>query len=878
MTWSPDASTYSIFTTFALNFGIAIICILIFELLRNNKVDIYAPKLRKKPIGNQLPKPNEGWFGWIIPVWNASDDDMLKFVGMDAYVLLRHFKMCFKICSVCAFFAVILLGVYYTAYQPDIDDDANKVIGIALFSMANIPNEGDRLWASVVFVYLFTFVFLYLIDEEYANFALQRAHYSANGDDGLPNQMHYSVQIENIPPDFRTSPKLKQFVNNLFPGEVLYSYVAISLAPLEKLVAQRDHMLSKLEDNIAIYEGSLQTYRPQAYLKNGVLSNSFNCDECVDAIEFLTDQIAILSAEICDLQMEAKLAEMGEESRLNNDQSPWLRLADTLHLSDALKAVEETKATEYLRKVSSKIADHRIITAITDIHGTIASRLISATGFVTFRSQRTQAVAVGLPSLSAEFPDLTVGPAPAPTDIIWSNLDASTERTEATTYITSAMYYTGLLFWTAVLTFIAGLSNLSELAQYMPFLNSLDDGAYAFLQGILPVVVMMIFLSLVPYAMSLISTFVERRKTISGVQEQVFQWFFLYQIANVYLLLLAGSAVTSVSAIIDDPANVLYTISTALPTTSVFFMNYIITTALTGITTNYLQFWSLLYFVVVRIFYPGDRLTRRKLVEGPLAKISVNYGATLPEGLYVLTIFLLYWVIAPCTVYLAWGYFGAGYLCWKYQMLYVVERNFESGGKFWYGLYTYSMVALLASTVTMIAYMSIKQGVSQAPALLPLLPIIIYQWKRTEGRYKALSMITPYSVAVQADVKAQAEGTVDAFNENYLKQPCLISPTRVFPYPYRIDAIPLLDDRGCLNEIYLSDEPPAYARPPLIGPSGSRDYLPPEDINAVEAGTVTTYGSSGVINALHMDHPNAAQSQKTKGSAEVKTTAIKAKK
>eukprot|EP00981_Chlorochromonas_danica_P003712 scaffold684_cov167-Ochromonas_danica.AAC.11 len=700
---------------------------------------------------------------------------------------------------------LILLGVYYTAYQPDIDDDANKVI-------------------------------------EYANFALQRAHYSANGDDGLPNQMHYSVQIENIPPDFRTSPKLKQFVNNLFPGEVLYSYVAISLAPLEKLVAQRDHMLSKLEDNIAIYEGSLQTYRPQAYLKNGVLSNSFNCDECVDAIEFLTDQIAILSAEICDLQMEAKLAEMGEESRLNNDQSPWLRLADTLHLSDALKAVEETKATEYLRKVSSKIADHRIITAITDIHGTIASRLISATGFVTFRSQRTQAVAVGLPSLSAEFPDLTVGPAPAPTDIIWSNLDASTERTEATTYITSAMYYTGLLFWTAVLTFIAGLSNLSELAQYMPFLNSLDDGAYAFLQGILPVV--------------------KEGKQSVECKSKFFN----------------GSAVTSVSAIIDDPANVLYTISTALPTTSVFFMNYIITTALTGITTNYLQFWSLLYFVVVRIFYPGDRLTRRKLVEGPLAKISVNYGATLPEGLYVLTIFLLYWVIAPCTVYLAWGYFGAGYLCWKYQMLYVVERNFESGGKFWYGLYTYSMVALLASTVTMIAYMSIKQGVSQAPALLPLLPIIIYQWKRTEGRYKALSMITPYSVAVQADVKAQAEGTVDAFNENYLKQPCLISPTRVFPYPYRIDAIPLLDDRGCLNEIYLSDEPPAYARPPLIGPSGSRDYLPPEDINAVEAGTVTTYGSSGVINALHMDHPNAAQSQKTKGSAEVKTTAIKAKK
>lgn len=803
-----------------------------FEYLRNKQLDIYSPKLRKKPEGDQIPRPGTGLFGWILPVWKASDAEVLKIAGMDAYVLLRHFKMCYKICLICALGAVVLLGLYYTSFEDSEahdDDDESQVVGIAQFSMANIPNQGRRLWASVIFVYFYTFVFLYFIDAEYANFALLRAQGGTNTDGLLPPQMAYSVQVENIPADFRTSPALKTFMNSLFPGEVLFTYVAISLTSLEEAVAQRDAMLAKLEDSTAIFLASNETVRPTVWLRNGVLSNKAHGDRKVDAMEFLSDQIAVLSAEIMELQLEAKLAEAGEETRFTRANPTWLRITDNLRLTDAMKAAEDMKALEMLKKVSSaapKIPgelDTKLISAITDLHGTISSRLISATGFVTFRSKRTQAVAIGLPSLSAAHPDMQVTPAPAPTDIIWENLSASTEHTEAMAYMTSAFYYTGLVFWTVVLTFIAGLSNLSHLAEYMPFLNSLDDTSYAVLQGLLPVLVMMVFLSLVPYAMEMISKHIERRKTISSVQEQVFKWFFLYQIANVYLLLLAGSAVTSVSGIVDNPTNILYEISTALPITSVFFMNYLITTALTGVTMNYLQIVPMLYFAFMRIFYKESRLTRRMLLEGPLAKISVNYGATLPDGLYVLCILLLYWVISPFIIFIALVYFGAAYLCWKYQFLYVIVRTYEGRGKFWYGLYTYSMVALLASTVTMIAYMSIKEGIIQAPCLLPVLPLIMYQWRRTEGRYKAQSLITPYSTAVDVDM---ADSSTEAFEENYLKQPCIIASTQVSPYPYRIRGLPLLDERGLLNEVYLDDDPPEDALGSPIGPSGP--YNPPK--------------------------------------------------
>lgn len=40
-----------------------------------------------------------------------------------------------------------------------------------------------------------------------------------------------------------------------------------------------------------------------------------------------------------------------------------------------------------------------------------------------------------------------------------------------------------------------------------------------------------------------------------------------------------------------------------------------------------------------------------------------------------------------------------------------------------------------------------------------------------------------------------------------MKQPNLLAPAKVYPYPYRLYDFPLLDKFGSLNEIYLDDIP-----------------------------------------------------------------------
>lgn len=759
---------------------------IIFEYFRVRQLDIYTPKLRKDA-EDEIPVPSRSIFGWIPNLWRLSDDDMMQIAGLDAYVYLRFVKMMFKIGIACSCGLVLLLPVYVTAV-------GNKgVVGINKYSMGNIEQGGLRLWASVGVAYIFTLIFLVYIHREYENFAKARTKFFRGVDKTLPPQMSYTVIVENVPSEYRSSEKLQEFFDNLFPGEVLFASMAVHLESLNELVKERHDLLVKLEQAHAEWEANGRKSRPKVAKATwysficGSTNKASSADATTDAIDFYSDQIAIVSEQIYQLQQEAdEVGHHGKESFLNRASNivPGF-------IGDSAKAL------------SGKIKE--VIAA--DIN--VADKLVSGSALVTFRSRRTAAIAAQIPILSEHAVDVKVQLSPAPTDIVWTNMDVSTEHTEGVAFVTSLMYYAGLIFWSLILTFISLISNLSYLEKYLPFLKELDTTSYAFLQGILPVVVMILFLSFVPAFMAFIAEKVERRKTSSAIQLEVFQWYFLYQIANVYLLLIAGSTITSISDVISNPTAILEFVSAALPTTSVFFINFIITQTFSGVPLNIVNIGPFLYYAIIRYLVPEKYITRRTLFEGPLAPSTMAYGTSLPSELYLVCIMLLYWIIAPILLFAATFYFGANYVALKYNFVYVMTRSYESGGQFWYGLYSYSMFALLVSSVTFLVYVSIKEGTYQAPVLVPLPFVIIFAWRYTEQKFKAWSLNVPYSTAVSADLDASHAGVIRTFTEDFIKHPNLLVPKTVFPYPYRLDGHPtLVSSDGLVDAVYLEDIPP----------------------------------------------------------------------
>ena len=253
-------------------------------------------------------------------------------------------------------------------------------------------------------------------------------------------------------------------------------------------------------------------------------------------------------------------------------------------------------------------------------------------------------------------------------------LPISTTYTSYASIAVTVLLYSGLLFWSTIVAFVAAVSSLANLATYLPFINDLDPVLYALIAGNLPVVVNIIFQALIPIVIGMLAHYIERRKSRSAVELHVFRWYFLYQVINIFVLVLSGSVFTSIANIIASPTSAVTLLGAALPTVSVFFINFMITQLLSGIPSLLLRLSPLATFKLYKMLFKESQLTQRMLFEGPLADSSVSYGTVLPAMLYVLTLAVVYWVIAPILSAIAAVFFVLTYLAYKYQYVHLIIR------------------------------------------------------------------------------------------------------------------------------------------------------------------------------------------------------------
>ena len=278
---------------------------------------------------------------------------------------------------------------------------------------------------------------------------------------------------------------------------------------------------------------------------------------------------------------------------------------------------------------------------------------------------------------------------------------------------------------------------------------------------------------------------------------------FLYNMIGVYWLLVSGSLFNALAKAIAKPSSIIMLAGAALPSTSVFFMNLMLSQLLVGVPLQLLRPGPFLIVNVFKNIFNQDKLSIREVLEGPLCDTALDYGQSIPGILFIVVVAFVFATIAPILFAIAALYFCACYVVYKYQCLYVNVRHFESGGKYFYHMYNYTNTALLASTITILIYMGVKEGTSQACLLFPLPFVVYFVWGRTEAKYKKLS--ENYSLSMssnkESDAGRAADVVVSGFSEDFYLQPCL-SDTGKDAVPYRIDNIPLFDKHGHLNMVY----------------------------------------------------------------------------
>eukprot|EP01041_Mallomonas_annulata_P008567 gene8567-17675_t len=170
MAYNPDSGTATIFSTLLIYGVIGILLMLVFEYVRKQRV-VFYPKCDSHK--SRTPEvPPTSFLSWIPFILQISNDDTLKMIGMDGYVFLSYIRLCARISFLCGFIGcIILIPIYATTPFNHLNP------GILRWTMGNIREAGDELWAPLIFYYIFVIVFLALIFEEYRYFALRRQRF-----------------------------------------------------------------------------------------------------------------------------------------------------------------------------------------------------------------------------------------------------------------------------------------------------------------------------------------------------------------------------------------------------------------------------------------------------------------------------------------------------------------------------------------------------------------------------------------------------------------------------------------------------------------------------------------------------------------------------
>ena len=279
---------------------------------------------------------------------------------------------------------------------------------------------------------------------------------------------------------------------------------------------------------------------------------------------------------------------------------------------------------------------------------------------------------------------------------------------------------------------------------------------------------------------------------------------FIYQIVNVYTMALSGSVFTALNDIIDSPRQAVSLLALSLPSTTVFFINVILTQSLISVPVRLLRAGALVQWLYMCAVCREARLTVRSLFEGPLYPSSPEYDLMIPGVLFVFCVVMLFWVIAPSVLPFANLFFFIQYVSFKYQSIYEYEQAFETGGKIFVPLFRFSMICLLASSILNITFVSIKNGTVQGPLLIPLPFIICLSWMSTERSFSCLSTSLAFSTAVDMDSN-HATG-LSGFDPNYYLQLSCRTVPSAEPYPHRKHLAPLFDSNGrIINLQYWND-------------------------------------------------------------------------
>ena len=583
-----NTSATSVVTVLVPVLVYAIVFFLLFCLFRKWFPRNYRPRavLGTLRPSERTPDLPTGLFNWIKPFYEIPDTYVLQHHSMDGYLFLRFLKISVITCLVgCVITFPVLFPINITG--------GGVKTQFEILTMANVTNNYFKMFAHAGCAIIFFSFVIYMITRETIFFINLRQAYlmSPFYTSRLSSKV---VMYTSIPEDYMSETKLRDMLGSA----VRRVWLATDCKELEDLVKERDGAHSKLE---------------------------------------AAETKLIKTANANKLKADKKAAKQGERS--NSDEAV---MADTENGSISARYLQpKQRPVHRLKPIIGKKVDtvnftrselQRLIPLVEQMQAAHKKRegKLLGTAFVEFATVHdAQAAYQSLTHhhilhMQPRFTGMT------PTEIIWSNLNIKWWERVIREIVVIAFVVALIVFWAVPVAFVGAISKVDKLIELVPalsFINNLPKELLGLITGLLPVILLAVLMALLPIILRLAAK-ISGCPTNSAVELAVQNYYFAFQVIQVFLVATLGASATAVvETVKDNPAGAPTLLANNIPTASTFYLSYFLLQGL-GIVSN-----ALLAVVGLIVFKVLGKLldnTPRKMYNRWISLSGLGWGTLFP--------------------------------------------------------------------------------------------------------------------------------------------------------------------------------------------------------------------------------------------------------
>ncbi|KAJ6350604.1 hypothetical protein OIU78_006707 [Salix suchowensis] len=303
--------------------------------------------------------------------------------------------------------------------------------------------------------------------------------------------------------------------------------------------------------------------------------------------------------------------------------------------------------------------------------------------------------------------------APQPNDVFWPFFSSSfMGRWISKLTVVVACILLTILFLIPVVV-VQGLTNLSQLEVWFPFLKSILTIAFVsqIVTGYLPSLILMLFLKIVPPIMEFLSS-IQGYISHSEIERSACNKVLWFTIWNIFFATVFSGSVLYRISIFLDPKNIPSKLAAVVPAQASFFIAYVVTSGWTSTASELVRIIPLICSLMTKCCAAST--------DDEIEVPSIPYHRDIPRVLFFGLLGIAYFFLAPVILPFLLVYFCLAYIIFRNQFINVYAPKYETAGKFWPIVHNLVIFSLVLMHVIAVGIFSLKKLPLASTLILPL--------------------------------------------------------------------------------------------------------------------------------------------------------------